>query len=335
MKDELGLRNGVHAMLVGESKAITEVRGLIQYAATSDIPVMITGPSGSGKQAAAKMIHLRSLRREQRFVATNCSIFPGDLMESELFGHEKGSFAAAFARRRGQFEMAGDGTLFLDAIGDLPLDIQDKILRLLKENKMAPMGRERPAKIYPRIISATDKNLNLAVDEKRFLEDLLFRLSVFPIDIPPLSQRREDVSCLIRCFLKQMDPDGSRIKFAPDAMQMLETYDWPGNAGEVRRVFERAISIFTGIVISGAQIPWLFQRGTFAEAGDMVDKLPSGYVGRFDLKSYLKEEERRHMLYALHKAEGVVTVAARLVNMRRTTFVEKMKRYRIDRKILM
>lgn len=200
---------------------------------------------------------------------------------------------------------------------------------------MAPMGRERPAKIYPRIISATDKNLKLAVDEKRFLEDLLFRLSVFPIDIPPLSQRREDVSCLIRCFLKQMDPDGSRIKFAPDAMQMLETYDWPGNAGEVRQIVERAVSIFSGIVISGAQIASLFRRRVSTATSDMVDILPSGCAGLFDLKSYLQEEERRHMLYALHKAEGVVTVAARLVNLRRTTFVEKMKRYKIDRKILM
>jgi len=335
MKDELGSRNGIRAMLVGESKAITEVRGLIKYAATSDIPVLITGPSGSGKQAVARMIHLGSRREQERFVAANCSVIPQDLFESALFGHEKGSLTGAFARRRGKFEVAGDGTLFLNAIGDVPLDIQDKILRVLKEKKIEPVGREMRVKTRSRIISATRKNLKLAVDENRFLEDLLLRLSVFPIDIPPLSQRREDVSLLIRHFSKQMDPDGSRIKFAPDAMQKLETYDWPGNAGEVRQIVERAASIFPGIVISGAKIAPLFRRRASTAPSAMVDELSSGYVGRFDLKSYLKEEERRHMLYALHMAEGVVTVAARLVNVRRTTFVEKMKRHKIDRNILL
>lgn len=349
--------------LVGESRAIDEVRQLISYAAATDIPVMITGPSGCGKEVVAQALHRCSDRAAQKFVAVNCGAIPRDLLESELFGHEKGSFTGAIAQRKGRFEDADGGTLFLDEIGDMPFDMQVKLLRVLEEKQIERIGSTKTMAINTRVISATHQNLDKAIVDKAFREDLFYRLSVFPIDIPALKFRREDIAPLIRHFQKLIDPNGPGARFSAQAIQILEDYDWPGNARELRNIVERATLLFPGIIISASQISSLFRRRASTAPSDQIDALPSSFAGAaphfaapnfaaqapdkdaqfrahqalqqgFDLKEHLMGEERRYLMSALKLAEGVVADAANLVRLRRTTFVEKMKRHKIERRMI-
>jgi len=341
-------------LLVGESRAIHEVRGLIQYAAATAIPVMITGPSGCGKEVVAKALHKSSIRAEEQFVAVNCGAIPRDLLESELFGHEKGSFTGAIAKRTGRFEDASGGTLFLDEIGDMPFDMQVKLLRVLEEKQIQRIGGSGTIDVDARIISATHQNLDAAIEEGRFREDLFYRLSVFPIDIPALSERPEDILPLIRHFLGDMNDQSVGVSFTDGALQCLQNYDWPGNARELRNIVERATLLFPGMMVSEGQIVSLFRRRASTAPSDLPDAMPSRFAAvpkipnpkkqfqndgtlaeGFDLKRHLMDEERRYLLSALKMAEGVVAEAANLVSLRRTTFVEKMKRHKIERKMVM
>ena len=345
-------------LLVGESRAMAEVRNLIRYAAATTIPVMITGPSGCGKEVVARALHQSSARADRKFVAVNCGAIPRDLLESELFGHEKGSFTGAIARRTGRFEDADGGTLFLDEIGDMPFDMQVKLLRVLEEKQIERIGGTKTIRIDTRVISATHQNLDQAIVQQRFREDLFYRLSVFPIDIPALRYRREDIAPLIRHFLAQRESRGGDVRFAPEAMRELEDYDWPGNARELRNIVERAALLFPGMVISEQQVASLFRRRASNVPSDEAGPLPTRFAGPlpvppvdaegeeesrqddqltqgFDLKKHLLDEERRYMMFALKMAEGVVAEAANLVSLRRTTFVEKMKRHKIERKMVM
>ncbi|WP_422345626.1 sigma-54 interaction domain-containing protein [Parasphingorhabdus sp.] len=342
--------------LIGDSAAIEEVRCLIRYAAATTIPVMITGPSGCGKEVVAKALHRCSARSDEKFVGVNCGAIPRDLLESELFGHEKGSFTGAIAQRKGQFEDASNGTLFLDEIGDMPFDMQVKLLRVLEEKQIERIGGSESIAIDTRIISATHQNLDQAIAEKRFREDLFYRLSVFPIDIPALKDRREDIAPLIRHFIAQIG--GEEIYFSPEAMDALENYGWPGNARELRNIVERAVVLFPGVMISDRQLASLFRRRASNAPTHHRQGLPSSYAGQaeeqpfgattdngafdrrplgdgFDLKKHLMQEERKYLLSALRMAEGVVAEAAHLVSLRRTTFVEKMRRHKIVRKMAM
>ena len=341
-------------LLVGESQAISDVRGLIQYAAATTIPVMITGPSGCGKEVVAKALHNCSKRADGPFVAVNCGAIPRDLLESELFGHEKGSFTGAIAKRTGRFEDASGGTLFLDEIGDMPFDMQVKLLRVLEEKQIQRIGSTATIDVDARIISATHQNLDTAIENGRFREDLFYRLSVFPIDIPALGRRPEDVLPLIRHFLKEMDGDVKGVSFTDGALQCLQNYEWPGNARELRNIVERATLLFPGMLVSEGQIVSLFRRRASTAPSDEADAMPSRYAGvpkipnpkkqfqndgtlaeGFDLKRHLMDEERRYLMSALKMAEGVVAEAANLVSLRRTTFVEKMKRHKIERKMVL
>ena len=340
------------AFLVGDSAAIEEVRGLIRYAARTTIPVLITGPSGCGKEVVARALHRCSRRADEKFVGVNCGAIPRDLLESELFGHEKGSFTGAIAQRKGRFEDAHAGTLFLDEIGDMPFDMQVKLLRVLEEKRIERIGGSRSLPVDCRIVSATHQNLDRAIETKAFREDLFYRLSVFPIDIPPLGARPDDIAPLIRHFLKGIDPDRRGISFSADAMRALEHYDWPGNARELRNIVERAALLFPAMMISEAQVATLFRRRASTAASDArpetspdlhgvlpsrfpgapaKEKAPARLADGFDLKAHLKREERRYLLQALRLAEGVVAEAAHLVSLRRTTFVEKMRRHQIAR----
>ncbi|GAA0485404.1 hypothetical protein GCM10009096_30160 [Parasphingorhabdus litoris] len=340
--------------LIGDSAAIEEVRSLIRHAAATTIPVMITGPSGCGKEVVAKALHRCSARSAEKFVGVNCGAIPRDLLESELFGHEKGSFTGAIAQRKGQFEDASKGTLFLDEIGDMPFDMQVKLLRVLEEKQIERIGGTQSIAIDTRIISATHQNLEEAIATKRFREDLFYRLSVFPIDIPALKDRREDIAPLIRHFIKQIG--GEEICFSAEAMDALENYAWPGNARELRNIVERAVVLFPGVMISESQLSSLFRRRASNAPTHHRHALPSSYAGGgevrpfrtttdensydrgtlgdgFDLKKHLMQEERKYLLSALRMAEGVVAEAAHLVSLRRTTFVEKMRRHKIVRKM--
>ncbi len=347
--------------LIGESHAIREVHSLIRYAAATQIPVMITGPSGCGKELVARALHRCSTRSNQKFVAVNCGAIPRDLLESELFGHEKGSFTGAIAQRKGRFEDASGGTLFLDEIGDMPFDMQVKLLRVLEEKQIERIGGTKTIDVDTRIISATHQDIDLAIAGNRFREDLFYRLSVFPIDIPALKHRREDIAPLIRHFLKDVKTANNvqcdSINFSTEAMDILTKYDWPGNARELRNIVERAALLFPKMMISERQIASLFRRRASTMPSDQADALPSSYAGTtptmvtsepdseiqfaddgslvdgFDLRQHLMEEERRYLLSALKMAQGVVAEAANLVSLRRTTFVEKMKRHKIERKM--
>ena len=336
--------------LVGDSAAIEEVRSLIRYAAATTIPVMITGPSGCGKEVVAKALHRCSLRADEKFVGVNCGAIPRDLLESELFGHEKGSFTGAIAQRIGQFEDASKGTLFLDEIGDMPFDMQVKLLRVLEEKQIERIGSTQSIAIDTRIISATHQNLDQAISEHRFREDLFYRLSVFPIDIPALKDRREDIAPLIRHFIAEIG--GEAIYFSAEAMDILENYAWPGNARELRNIIERAVLLFPEMMISADQVSSLFRRRASNAPSYQADALPARFPGAgevrpfkhdsdhrgslgggFDLKKHLMQEERKYLLSALRMAEGVVAEAAHLVSLRRTTFVEKMRRHKIERRM--
>ncbi|QTD55066.1 sigma-54 interaction domain-containing protein [Parasphingorhabdus cellanae] len=342
--------------LVGDSAAIEEVRSLIRYAAATTIPVMITGPSGCGKEVVAKALHRCSARSGEKFIGVNCGAIPRDLLESELFGHEKGSFTGAIAQRKGQFEDASNGTLFLDEIGDMPFDMQVKLLRVLEEKQIERIGGAESIAIDTRIISATHQNLDQAIADKRFREDLFYRLSVFPIDIPALKDRRDDIAPLIRHFIAQIGSE--EIYFSTEAMDLLENYAWPGNARELRNIVERAVVLFPGVMISASQLSSLFRRRASNAPTHHRYALPSSYAGGaevkpfktidddsgfdrgtlgdgFDLKKHLMQEERKYLLSALRMAEGVVAEAAHLVSLRRTTFVEKMRRHKIVRKMAM
>ena len=264
------------SLLKGKSPPIDDVRELIGQVAPKSATVMITGPSGTGKELVARTIHNMSRRKNREFVAVNCGAIPENLLESELFGHEKGSFTGALTRRIGRFEQANGGTIFLDEIGDMPFDMQVKLLRVLEERIIERVGSSSEIELDVRVICATHQNLAKSIADGKFREDLFFRLNVFPINVPPLLERREDVPILIDEFFKRfMDEHDARgTKFAPDAMREMMAHDWPGNIRELRNVVERACIMFAGKTISLDDVNNRLLKGrqgkTFKEERDAV-----------------------------------------------------------------
>jgi two-component system, NtrC family, nitrogen regulation response regulator NtrX len=224
--------------MVGESEALELVRAMIRKVAPTDARVLIMGPNGSGKEIVANQIHQLSARSKQAFIEVNCAAIPSELIESELFGHVKGSFTSAIKDRKGQFELADGGTLFLDEIGDMSLSAQAKVLRALQENQITPVGAGKSISVYVRVLAATNKNLKEEIAAGRFREDLYHRLSVIVIDVPPLNDRREDIPVLVEHFLEQLAEEG-RKTFSPGAMAHLASMDWSGNVRQLRNVVER------------------------------------------------------------------------------------------------
>jgi sigma-54 specific flagellar transcriptional regulator A len=331
----------LESIVVGDSAAMGRVRNLIRQVAHSDASVMITGPSGSGKEIVATAIHHESRRAKNRFVAVNCGAIPRDLLESELFGHEKGSFTGAIAQRRGRFEDAHKGTLFLDEIGDMPADMQVKLLRVLEARQIERVGGNGAIDIDARIISATHQNLDERIDRGQFREDLFYRLAVFPIQLPALNERPEDIAPLIEYFVRRMCAPDTVLDFSEGAMARLLAHEWRGNVRELRNVVERAIILFPNMRISADQVDTLFRRRNsnapttqaVVEAGRGAAGAQAPAIGDagFDLKQHLAEIERRYIAAALAKAEGVIADAARLLSMQRTTFIEKMKRLDVQK----
>jgi two-component system, NtrC family, nitrogen regulation response regulator NtrX len=224
--------------MVGESEALELVRAMIRKVAPTDARVLIMGPNGSGKEIVANQIHQLSARSKQAFIEVNCAAIPSELIESELFGHVKGSFTSAIKDRKGQFELADGGTLFLDEIGDMSLSAQAKVLRALQENQITPVGAGKSISVNVRVLAATNKNLKEEIAAGRFREDLYHRLSVIVIDVPPLNDRREDIPVLVEHFLEQLAEEG-RKTFSPGAMAHLASMDWSGNVRQLRNVVER------------------------------------------------------------------------------------------------
>lgn len=335
--------------LVGTSREIQYVRELMHQVANKDVTVLITGESGTGKEVVARNLHYHSDRRDGPFVPVNCGAIPNELIESELFGHEKGAFTGAITSRAGRFEMAEGGTLFLDEIGDLPLNMQVKLLRVLQERTYERVGGTKTIKTNVRIIAATHKDLEQMVEKESFREDLFYRLNVFPVEVPPLRERREDIPLLMNELISRMENEkrGS-IRFNSAAIMSLCRHDWHGNVRELANLVERLAILHPYGVIGLPELPKKFRHmdeGDESE-GDMQmpSTLPSepGLVGLdspallpvngIDLKDYLTNLERSLIQQALDDACGVVARAAEKLQIRRTTLVEKMRKYGLQRK---
>ena len=323
--------------LAGESAAIKRVRNLIQQVADTNANVLILGESGTGKEVVARNLHYYSSRRNQPFVPVNCGAIPGELLESELFGHEKGAFTGAISSRRGRFELAEGGTLFLDEIGDMSLTMQVKLLRVLQERVYERVGSNKSMSANVRIIAATHRDLEQGIQEQHFREDLFYRLNVFPIEMPPLRDRLEDIPILVEELSRRLEGErGQRVHIMPRAMQALTRYQWPGNVRELANVIERLTILYPGRNVDVRDLPERYRGSVvmeevFSGAAETVQpelpvttRLPKGGI---DLKEHLSEMEQSLIQQALDECNGVVAHAASLLSMRRTTLVEKLKKY--------
>ena len=327
--------------LVGHSRKITAVRKLIEKVADTDATVLILGDSGTGKEVVARNLHYHSSRRDKPFVPVNCGAIPPDLLESELFGHEKGAFTGAISARQGRFELAEGGTLFLDEIGDMPLPMQVKLLRVIQERVFERVGSNRSLRVDVRIVAATHRDLETEIARGRFREDLYYRLNVFPIEMPALRERSEDTPLLIKELITRMEHDqrGS-VRLTPAAIAALANYAWPGNVRELSNLVERLMIMFPYGVVDVRDLPEKFRGALTEEESEesatvgepptldssiQVDmRLPRDGL---DLKEHLNQLEYSLIKQALDEADGVVAHAAKRLCMRRTTLVEKMRKY--------
>jgi nitrogen regulation protein NR(I) len=313
--------------IIGHSEAMLEIFDLIQNVADSDSTVLIYGESGTGKELVARAIHYHSPRSEKPLVPINCAAIPAELLESELFGYERGAFTGAHRTKIGRFEYANGGTLFLDEIGEMSPQLQVKLLRVLQERSFERVGGIRSINVDVRIIVATHQDLEKSIQEGRFREDLFYRLSVIPIHIPSLRERREDVPILIEHFLEKFNREKARNirKISPGAMEQLVQYPWPGNVRELENLMERLVVLKRTGVIEPDDLPPKFSGAAVQE-----------FLGRFalpeegiNLSTAVQRFERELILQALKRTKGVKKEAARLLRMKRTTLIQKMKRKQI------
>lgn len=340
-----GQQRGVQLFrsLVGTSRKVQQVRQLMEQVADKDVSVLITGESGTGKEVVARNLHYHSSRRDRPFVPVNCGAIPAELLESELFGHEKGAFTGAITARVGRFEMAEGGTLFLDEIGDMPLNMQVKILRVLQERTFERVGSNRTQSADVRVIAATHKNLEDMIEAGNFREDLYYRLNVFPIEMPSLRERVEDIPLLINELISRMEKEkrGS-LRLNSAAIMSLCRHDWPGNVRELANLVERLAIMHPYAVIGVQELPKKFRYvDDYDENRPVEDSgMPSGIPGLvgldapallpvngIDLKDYLSNLEKQLIQQALDEAGGVVARAAEKLRIRRTTLVEKVRKY--------
>lgn len=343
--NERGHQRGLQLFrsLVGTSRKIQHVRQLMEQVADKEVSVLITGPSGTGKEVVARNLHYHSLRRDKPFVPVNCGAIPAELLESELFGHEKGAFTGAITARVGRFEMAEGGTLFLDEIGDMPLNMQVKILRVLQERTFERVGSNRTISANVRVITATHKHLEDMIETGDFREDLYYRLNVFPIEVPSLRDRVEDIPLLINELISRMEKEkrGS-LRMNSAAIMSLCRHEWPGNVRELANLVERLAIMHPYAVIGVQELPKKFRYvDDFDDNRPVEDQgMPSGIPGLvgldapallpvngIDLKDYLSNLERQLIQQALDEAGGVVARAAEKLRIRRTTLVEKVRKY--------
>ncbi|OEC47845.1 sigma-54 dependent transcriptional regulator [Pseudomonas sp. AP42] len=337
--------------LVGTSRAIQHVRQMMQQVADTDASVLILGESGTGKEVVARNLHYHSKRRDGPFVPVNCGAIPAELLESELFGHEKGAFTGAITSRAGRFELANGGTLFLDEIGDMPLPMQVKLLRVLQERTFERVGSNKTQSVDVRIIAATHKNLESMIEVGSFREDLYYRLNVFPIEMAPLRERVEDIPLLMNELISRMEHEkrGS-IRFNSAAIMSLCRHGWPGNVRELANLVERMAIMHPYGVIGVVELPKKFRY--VDDEDEQMDSLRSdmeervainGHTPDFgatatlppeglDLKDYLGNLEQGLIQQALDDAHGIVARAAERLRIRRTTLVEKMRKYGMSRK---
>jgi len=362
--------NPLFRSLVGTSEPMLQVRFLIEQVASTQASVLILGESGTGKEVIARNIHNLSERCKGPFVPVNCGAIPGDLLESELFGHEKGAFTGAISTRKGRFEMAEGGTLFLDEIGDMPQPMQVKLLRVLQERTFERVGGAKSIKTNVRIIAATHQHLEDMIKEGSFREDLFYRLNVFPIETPALRERQDDIPLLIQELISRFEAEqGRSVRFTEPAIESLKLNAWAGNVRELSNLIERMIIMFGDQVVNVSELPAKYRHIDVEEyqpeypeelqerdainelfAGfdydddeadetgfnnepdnsSMVDVLPNDGL---NLKEYLAELEVSMINQALEKNDWVVARSAELLGMRRTTLVEKMRKYNLQKNV--
>lgn len=367
----------------GNSAAIRRVRRMIEQVAGHDTTVLVTGESGTGKEVVARAVHEQSARRDKPFVAVNCGAIPADLLESELFGHEKGAFTGAITARKGRFEMADGGTLFLDEIGDMTLPMQVKILRVLQERTYERVGSSRSIRCEVRIIAATHRNLEESIVKGTFREDLFYRLNVFPIEMPPLRERLEDLPLLIEDLIEAMERNGhGSVRLSQDAIHALRAYHWPGNVRELSNLIERLAVLHPHTVVGVSDLPQRYRthianvsaaasaapapvaaddiapfvsqapapaiaaapapvpNPTYAPAVIPLPASAATYLSAtpamlppdgVNLKDHIETIELALIRQALQQSSGVVAHAAKLLNTRRTTLVEKLRKYGLQR----
>jgi sigma-54 specific flagellar transcriptional regulator A len=355
----------------GQSGAIRHIVSLIEQVAIHESSVLVLGESGTGKEVVARAIHHSSPRRNRPFIAVNCGAIPADLLESELFGHEKGAFTGAVATRKGRFELAEGGTLFLDEIGDMSLPMQVKLLRVLQERVFERVGSALQLKCNVRIIAATHRNLEDAIERGAFREDLFYRLNVFPIDMPSLRTRIDDLPTLIRDFADMNVAAGrQRVQFSANALDCLVRYSWPGNVRELGNLVERLSILCAGRMVTAADLPPRYRPGDWTPAPEadqipavlpqpepgppaalvpatdadadmterealfLLDDAPaaSGTIlppQGIDLRAHVASIEESLIRQALDRSHGIVAQAARLLGLRRTTLVEKLRKFDI------
>lgn len=309
--------------IIGQSDRMQEVFEAIHRVAPSKANVLLLGESGTGKELVAKAIHYMSQRSKEPFIKFNCASIPEGLLESELFGHEKGAFTGAMNLRKGRFELAGGGTIFLDEIGDLPLTLQPKILRVIQEKEFERVGGEKTIKVDIRLIAATSRNLEELVRNGKFREDLYYRLNVVPIAMPPLRERKVDIPILVEHFLRRYNEENRKaVALAPNVLDVLLNYEWPGNVRELENTIERLVVMSRGNVITEADLPITIKSQTMKARYDvqMKDALPSA----------IEDIEKTKILDALKKTGGVQARAARLLGLSCRQIGYKIKKYNIQ-----
>jgi len=335
----------LEALIIGTSEATCRLREMIRRVARSNASVMLCGPSGSGKELVARAIHDEGARSGKAFSAINCGAIPGELIESELFGHEKGSFTGAHARRIGHFEATEGGTLFLDEIGDMRFDMQVKLLRVLEDRTIVRVGSSDVRGVDVRVISATHQDLGAAIADGKFREDLFFRLGVVVLQVPSLSNRVEDIPALIRHFQRKMPAD-VKCRYDDAALALLMQHSWPGNVRELRNFVERASVLHSGETLGIEDVAMLLNPtaalaprravssspvAVQASAEELAAAAPHAKTlapGRpIDLKREIETIELEQIYVALDLADGIISEAARLLTLKRTTLIEKMRKY--------
>lgn len=366
--------------IIGNSQPMCAIRKLIDTIADSTATVLINGESGTGKELVAQALHKQSCRADANFVPLNCAAIPKDLMESELFGHRKGAFTGALADRVGRFELAHGGTLFLDEIGDLSLDMQVKLLRVLQERMVDPVGSSRAVEVDVRVVAATHRDLEVEIAEGRFREDLYYRLNVLPVTTPPLRDRGEDIPLLIKFYAERFAHKGTPITFTADFHNALKAYNWPGNVRELSNLIHRFSTLFAGQRLSLHTVPApMLPKGLVKlqdeqrelnppeaepepSAADVLHLFPQEEPGMVpfaeptatavehnhvediillaqgisvlppdgvSLKERMAQIERAFIEQALDRADGNVSKTARMLNLQRTTLIEKIDKYRL------
>ena len=307
--------------ILGESKVLKDAVSLAQKVSGTDVPVLLTGETGTGKEVFAQAIHYSSKRARQNFVAVNCSSFSKELLESDMFGHKAGSFTGALKDKKGLFEEANNGTIFLDEIGEMAFELQAKLLRILETGEYIKIGDTKPTRVNVRIIAATNRNLSQEIVAGRFREDLFYRLSVFQIHLPPLRERAGDIRLLAKAFIKSFAEQLARpvVEIAPAFLEALDSQPWKGNIRELRNVIERSMIVCESGYLDIADLPFDIQNAHYEHSNDSSP-------GSFELSAM----ERRHIARVLEYTKGNKTEAARLLKIGLTTLYRKIEEYKIS-----